>query len=165
MCVVDNSAELSGTCRRFCDPANPQLCEPQQTCKTFFELLPGVLNVPMCMDKCDPLLQDCVDNSWLCIPDSTTLAGQSGFICVPPPPQSPQLIFDGCALANDCQAGLVCLTADRVPNCGGIACCSAYCALDEGDQTCIDLHPDMRCVDWMSPDPEWQNVGACALPQ
>lgn len=164
MCVVDNSEELVGICRRFCDPANPQLCEPGQTCKTFFELLPGVLNVPMCMDKCDPLLQDCVQPNWHCIPDSTTLAGQSGFICVPPPPQSPQMLFEGCALANDCAAGLVCLTADRVPGCTGIACCSAYCALDEGDTTCTDLDPDMACVDWMSPDPEWVNVGACAIP-
>jgi hypothetical protein len=165
MCVVDDTESLSGTCRRFCNPGDLSECMDGQTCKTFFELLPTVLNVPMCMDKCDPLLQDCVQNGWLCIPDSTTLAGQSGFICVPPPPQTPKMLFDGCALANDCAAGLVCLTADRVPGCNGIACCSAYCSLAEGDQTCTDLDPDMRCVDWMSADPEWQDVGACALPQ
>jgi hypothetical protein len=165
MCVIDNPESLAGVCRRFCDPGDPSACPDTQTCKTFFELLPGVLTVPMCMEKCDPLLQDCVQSGWQCIPDSPTPAGQSGFICVPPPPDEPKMIFDGCALANQCAPGLVCLTPDRVPDCASIACCSAYCSLSEGNAPCQDLHPDMQCVDWMSPDPEWEDVGACAIPQ
>jgi hypothetical protein len=165
MCVVDNPESLSGVCRRFCDPGDLTDCPDTQTCKTFFELLPGVLTVPMCMDKCDPLLQDCVQSGWHCIPDSPTPAGQSGFICTPPPPDEPNQIFDGCALANQCEAGLVCLTPDRVPGCESVACCSAYCSLSEGDAPCQALDPNMQCVDWMSPDPDWEDVGACAIPQ
>lgn len=165
MCVIDNSETLAGVCRRFCDPELLDDCPDSTTCKTFFELLPSTPTVPMCMDKCDPLLQDCVQDGWFCIPDSPSLSGQSGFICVPPPPQESKMLFDGCALANDCAPGLVCLNASRVPNCDSVACCSAYCSIAEGDTTCQDLHPDMQCVDWMSPNPEWSDVGACAIPQ
>jgi hypothetical protein len=165
MCVIDEHEALSGTCRRFCNPGamGPE-CTDQQTCKTFFELLPMALNVPMCMERCDPLLQDCVQSGWLCIPDSPTLAGQSGFICVPPPPDPPHTLFQGCGLANECEPGLVCISASRVPDCPGIGCCSAYCSNADGDDPCIMLHPDLRCVDWMSPDPDWTDVGACAIP-
>jgi hypothetical protein len=163
MCVLDDPDNLSGVCRPFCNPSSPT-CGSDETCKAFFEALPAVPNVPMCMPKCDPLTQDCVQSSWKCIPDTPTPAGQSGFICVPPPPGNEKQLFDACALANDCAAGLVCLTADRVPNCEFNSCCSAFCSLSEGHSTCQDLHPDMQCIDWMSSDPQWQDVGACGVP-
>jgi hypothetical protein len=163
MCLLDDPDNLAGVCRPFCNPSNPA-CTPDETCKAFFEALPAVPNVPLCMPKCDPLAQDCEQGSWKCIPDTPTPAGQSGFICVPPPPGTDRLVFDACALANDCSAGLVCLTAERVPQCTFNSCCSAFCSLSEGDGVCQDLHPDMRCIDWMSPDPRWGDVGACAIP-
>lgn len=164
MCVLDDEESLVGLCRKFCDPAGDD-CNPDQTCKAFFELLLGVPNTPVCMDKCDPLVQDCSPPGWHCIPDTPTESGQSGFICSPPPPSSPKQLFEPCALANDCEAGLVCVTDDRVPDCTFAACCTAYCDLSEGDSVCTNLHPDMVCTDWMSPDPDWQGVGACTLPQ
>jgi hypothetical protein len=164
MCVLDNAEALTGKCREFCNPSSPN-CETTQTCKAFFETLPLVPNIPLCMAKCDPVVQDCPEAGWKCIPDSPTESGQSGFICVPQPPDSPNMLFEPCALANDCGAGLVCLTQDRVPGCTFSQCCSAYCSLSEGDTPCQDLHPDLACVDWMSPDPQWQDVGACAIPQ
>lgn len=163
LCVLDDVDTLGGQCRRFCQPGGSD-CTNDQTCKTFFELLPAVPNVPLCMDQCDPLLQDCALPTWLCIPDSPTQAGQSGFICVSPPPQPPHVALEPCALANDCSAGLVCLTADRIPDCGGNACCTAFCDLADGDASCQALHPDLVCVDWMAPDPKWEHVGACAIP-
>jgi hypothetical protein len=163
MCVLDDPENLSGVCRPFCNPSNPG-CSADETCKAFFEALPAVPNIPMCMPKCDPLRQDCVQPSWKCIPDTPTPAGQSGFICVPPPPSSEKQLFDACALANDCAAGLVCLTADRVPGCTFNSCCSAFCSLSDGHQTCQDLQSDMQCIDWMAPDPQWQDVGACGIP-
>ncbi len=163
MCVLDDEESLSGHCREFCNPAQSH-CDPDDTCKSFFELLVGVPTVPVCMDKCDPLLQNCSPPSWHCIPDTPTESGQSGFLCSPPPPGPPKGLFGTCALANDCEAGLVCITADRVPDCGFASCCSAFCSLSEGDSQCTALHPDLRCVDWMSPDPSWQDVGACAIP-
>jgi hypothetical protein len=163
MCVLDNPDNLGGVCRPFCNPSAPA-CAQNETCKAFFELLPTVPNVPMCMPKCDPLAQNCVHPTWKCIPDTPTPSGQSGFICSPPPPTPDKLLFDGCALANDCAAGLVCLTQDRVPGCTSFSCCSAYCSLSNGDGDCQALHPDMQCIDWMSPSPEWEDVGACGIP-
>ncbi len=164
MCVLDNEDSMSGLCRSFCDPAGSD-CDSDQTCKAFFELFAEVPNLPTCMDRCNPLQQDCSPSSWHCIPDSPTESGQSGFLCTPPPSTTPNGMFEPCALANQCEKGLVCVTDDRVPGCSFASCCTAFCDLDEGDSVCQDLHPDMECVDWMSPDPTWENVGACALPQ
>lgn len=163
MCVLDNPDDLRGQCREFCDPASNS-CGNDQTCKSFFELLPGVVTTPLCMDKCDPLTQDCSQEGWYCIPDTPTESGQSGFLCSPPPPTPPKTALEGCFLANDCEAGLVCIPQDRVPGCTALQCCTAYCSLEDGDSTCQEIDPDLSCVDWMSPDPTWTDVGACALP-
>ena len=163
MCVLDDPDNLGGVCRPFCNPSAPD-CSPDDTCKAFFEALPAVPNVPLCMPKCNPLLQNCAQGTWNCIPDSPTPSGQSGFICVPPPPGNEKQLFDACALANDCAPGLVCLTQDRVPGCTFSSCCSAFCDLSAGDADCRALHPDMVCIDWMSPSPEWSDVGACGIP-
>ncbi len=163
MCIVDNLETLSGVCRRFCDPAGGAACDPDDTCKPFFELVDSAPEVPLCMDKCDPLVQDCVQPGWLCLPDSPTVAGQSGFICTPPGPGTLNGPLTACGLANDCQEGLGCIVADRLPECDFTTCCSAFCSLAEGDGPCQDIDPDLSCIDWMSPDPDWQDVGICAL--
>jgi hypothetical protein len=165
MCVIDNPDSLEGLCRAFCDPGMPECDGGDGTCKSFFEVL-GTLTVPLCMDKCDPLTQDCSPPSWHCIPDTPTLSGQSGFICTPPPPQEPVPALDACGLANDCAQGLVCVVATRIPDgCGASGtCCTAFCSLSEGDVPCQDIDPQLVCVDWMSPDPTWSDVGVCALP-
>jgi hypothetical protein len=164
MCLVDNPEGLEGYCRPFCDPGIVSCNGGDGTCKPFFELLPESPTVPLCMDKCDPLLQDCSPSGWHCIPDSTTPAGQSGFLCVPPPPDEPLGAGETCGLANDCAQGLACVYASRLPDCDGLACCAFYCSLPEGDAPCVDIHPELACVDWMSPDPTWSEVGVCALP-
>ncbi|MEM6993387.1 MAG: hypothetical protein AAF721_22935 [Myxococcota bacterium] len=163
MCIVDDLDTLSGVCRRFCDPAGSALCDPDDTCKPFFELVEAAPEVPLCMDKCDPLVQDCVQPGWLCLPDSPTVAGQSGFICTPPGPGTLNGPLTACGLANDCQEGLGCIVADRLPECDFTTCCSAFCSLSEGDSPCQDIHPELACIDWMSPDPDWLDVGICAL--
>lgn len=164
MCVLDDIDTLGGQCRKFCQPGGND-CATDQTCKTFFELLPLVPTVPLCMDQCDPLVQDCELASWLCIPDSPTTAGQSGFICVSPPPQPPIGLLDECGFANDCEKGLVCVSASRLPNCSAAACCTAYCDNGEGDNSCTAIDPGLSCVDWMSPEPQWAHVGVCAIPE
>ncbi|MBC8069559.1 MAG: hypothetical protein IAG13_14575 [Deltaproteobacteria bacterium] len=163
-CVLDDPDTLSGQCRPYCNPSGND-CPPDETCKSFFELLGDVPTVPLCMEQCDPLVQDCDVPNWLCIPDSPTTAGQSGFICVSPPPGDPVGVLEPCALANQCEAGLVCVTGDRVPECNFISCCTSYCSLAEGDAGCQAVHPELRCVDWMAPDPTWVDVGVCALPE
>ena len=165
MCLIDDIETLEGTCRAFCDPDSPGCDDGQGTCKSFFELIPGAFTVPLCMDRCDPLLQDCSPSSWHCIPDTPTQSGQSGFICVPPPPDEALGQFDPCGLANDCEKGLACIFGGSVPSCEGeFACCTAYCSLSDGDAPCQAIDPAMVCVDWMSPDPDWTDVGVCGLP-
>lgn len=165
MCLVDTPDSLEGYCRAFCDPGQPSCNAGEGTCKSFFELIPGSITVPLCMDRCDPLLQDCSPGSWHCIPDSPTPSGQSGFICVPPPPEDPLGPGEACGLANDCERGLVCVPGSRVPGCKDVlSCCTGYCSLSEGDAPCQAIDPVMVCVDWMSPDPDWSDVGVCALP-
>ena len=164
MCLVDDPETLEGFCRAFCNPDSSTCNDGQGTCKPFFEVL-GTFTVPLCMDRCDPLLQDCSPSSWHCIPDTVTQAGQSGFICVPPPPMQPLGQFDPCALANDCEKGLACIFGGNVATCEGqFACCTAYCSLSEGDAPCQAIDPSMVCVDWMSADPDWSDVGVCGLP-
>lgn len=163
-CVLDDPETLKGQCRPYCNPGGND-CPPDQTCKSFFELLPDEIpTVPLCMDQCDPLVQDCVVPNWLCIPDSPTESGQSGFICVSPPPGNPVGLFEACALANQCEPGLVCVTGDRVPGCTFMSCCTSYCSNADGDAPCQALDSSLACVDWMSPDPTWVDVGVCALP-
>lgn len=166
MCLVDQIDTLEGLCRPFCNPDETECNGGDGTCKSFFELIPNSLTVPLCMDKCDPLAQDCSPPSWHCIPDTPTPSGQSGFICVPPPPQEPAPPLDPCGLANDCDQGLVCVLASRVPDgCGAsLNCCTAYCSLSEGDAPCQAIDPQLTCVSWMAPDPTWSDVGVCAVP-
>jgi hypothetical protein len=164
-CVLDDPDMLRGYCRAYCQPGTNS-CPPDQTCKSFFELLPDdIPTVPLCMDQCDPLVQDCIVPNWLCIPDSPTESGQSGFICVSPPPSAPVGLFDACALANQCEAGLACIPGDKVPGCTFMSCCTSYCSLSEGDTPCVALDGSLGCVDWMSPDPTWSDVGVCAIPE
>ncbi len=162
-CVVDVPDQLEGECRPYCSPGGND-CQPDETCKTFFELVPDAANVPLCMRQCDPLVQDCQTPNWRCIPDSPSQAGQSGFICVSPPAGPPVGQFGACALANQCEPGLVCISAERVPGCNFLSCCTPYCSLSEGDGACTALDPSLQCVDWMAPDPTWADVGACAIP-
>lgn len=164
MCLVDNVDSLEGYCRAFCDPGSAACNDGEGTCKPFFEFL-GSFTVPLCMDRCDPLLQDCSPSGWHCIPDTVTSSGQSGFICVPPPPQEPLGQFEPCALANDCEQGLACIAGGNVATCEGqFACCTGYCSVSEGDGPCQAINPSLVCADWMAPDPDWADVGVCALP-
>lgn len=160
-CLLDDEESLQGYCHRLCDPMGDS-CEPNQICQVFFTSFGRVLDVPLCMDHCDPLLQDCDAQNWNCHPDNPTDQGQSGFICLPPPPQTTAPL-EQCSLSNDCEGGSVCVPGDRVPGCRSPYCCTLYCSLSEPDN-CAELDPSATCVDWMSPDPRWDDVGACGLP-
>lgn len=162
-CVLEQSDALGGFCHKFCDPGDESTCDADETCKPFFEMIEDAPEVPICMDKCDPLTQDCQRPGWSCLPDSPTTAGQSGFICTPPPPQNPGQQGDTCALANDCDIGLTCVPSSRLPECGFLFCCTQFCDLTEADP-CPAIDPALECVDWMAPDPQWQDVGVCAIP-
>lgn len=167
MCVMDRPDTLQGFCHTFCDTTDPE-CGPDERCKSFFEQLESVPNVPLCMQECDPLIQDCERPGWSCLPDVLTSAGRSGFICNPPPPGNPYGLGEACLLGNDCEIGLLCISGDRVPGCESLNCCTTYCSnseAEQGNDPCPAIDPAAVCVDWESPDPQWTDVGVCASPR
>jgi hypothetical protein len=109
---------------------------------------------PECGVACDPLIQDCseghgcyaFEDAFACL---GTLGGSFG---------------DTCDQPNACDAGLVCVAAARVPDCGGAQCCTSFCDLSN-PATCTA--PGQSCVAWFDPGPApagLENVGICALP-
>ena len=116
--------------------------------------------VPLCMARCDPLLQDCATHNrpgWSCLPEGA-LAPE--FLCMPPP-ESPKLEGESCLLANDCEVGLACVPGSEVVGCEDLFfCCTRYCDLTEQD-TCDNGN---ECIDLESGVPGLENVGVCASP-
>lgn len=161
MCVVDSLDDLEGYCQVFCEAGNADSCPPEEICKAFFEMIEQAETVPLCMARCDPLVQDCAAKGrpgWSCLPEG---ALSPSFLCMPPASSSPKLEYDSCLLANDCAVGLACVPASEVLGCTGLFnCCTRYCDVTEPDacemgNACIDLDSDV---------PGLENVGVCADP-
>ena len=161
MCVVDASTDLEGYCQVFCDSSNPDSCVPEEVCKPFFEMLTGAQIVPLCMSRCDPLLQDCQSKGrpgWTCLPEG---ALSPSFLCMPPA-ESPKAEYEPCFLANSCAIGLACVPASEVLGCTGLfSCCTRYCDLSDPESGCTMGN---ECVDLESDVPGLENVGICATP-
>ncbi|NVB42937.1 hypothetical protein G6O69_34265 [Pseudenhygromyxa sp. WMMC2535] len=165
LCVIDDVDGLEGFCQTYCEPGNSDSCPPNEICKAFFEMIEAAETVPVCMARCDPLLQDCESYGrpgWSCLPEGSL---SPSFLCMPPA-EDPSLEGQSCLLQNDCEVGLTCIPASSVdqeyyPECGSaIFCCSRYCDLTEpnicgGSHICVDLESDV---------PGLENVGICALP-
>lgn len=164
MCL-DIDGDGKGTCQAFCggDPMNP-VCEPDETCFIYFS------GVPFCFPQCDPLVQDCTPGEG-CYPDDSD-AGGTGFICMPT--VGAGKIGDACWLLSNCNPGLLCVSADFLPQetCSsfpGAGCCSALCDINE-PETCEDVvGPGVECVPWyyagqQPPSANLADVGACVIP-
>ena len=164
VCILEFPDSLQGYCHMACDPNDEETCAPSETCKPFFEFFEDAPTVPLCVDKCDPLTQDCQRPGWTCVPDSPSAAGMSGFVCNPPPPQDPAGQGEPCTLSNACEIGLVCLPSENLTECSWLFCCTQFCDITDTDP-CPAIDPALQCVDWMSADPQWQDVGACVLPE
>ncbi len=165
LCVIDEFDGLDGYCQAFCEPGNPEGCPPNEICKAFFEMIESVVTVPVCMARCDPLLQDCASfgrPGWSCLPEG---ASSPSFLCMPPVP-NPRLEGEPCLLQNDCSVGLSCIPVSSIDQqlytaCdNAFFCCSPYCDVSEAN-TCGGTHV---CVDLESDVPGLENVGICALP-
>lgn len=152
--VIEENGEFVGICHAFCqgNPDEPE-CPPMSECQIASE---GAIN--LCIPICDPIAQDCgaglachwTGTSFNClfaVQDTVPLGQPCGFI-------------------NDCAPGAACLPAEVIPNCGGSACCGAYCDLNLGDEQCAAL-PGTTCVPFF-PEPEapagYEHIGVCILP-
>jgi hypothetical protein len=162
MCVIDDIDSLEGYCHVFCEAGDTESCPPEEICKPFFEMIEAAETVPLCMARCDPLLQDCASKDrpgWSCLPEG---ALSPSFLCMPPAPGGAKLEYESCILQNDCEVGLACVPASEVLGCTGLFnCCTRYCDVTEQPSACAMGN---ECIDLDSDVPGLENVGVCADP-
>jgi hypothetical protein len=155
---VDDTGQ--GECIEFCrGTADAPTCPPMHQCTISSA---GVVSV--CVQQCDPLLQDCpgnfacypVNDGYTCAQDGSGRTGSHG---------------DPCDAVTDCDPGLFCIDPDAHSTCNGaFGCCSTVCDLSDpmADATCAALDPAQSCQSWyflpgMAPR-GYEDVGVCALP-
>ncbi|MEX1367431.1 MAG: ribulose phosphate epimerase [Nannocystaceae bacterium] len=161
MCWDVDPATLEGTCVAMCtgEESNP-ICEDRNsTCQTSSGGLPAV-----CVPQCNPLDPDCADGQ-ACYPFGET------FTCTVDASGDMGVAGDPCEFFNVCDPGLVCASAEVVPDCmSGVGCCSPFCSLDDPMPPCL---PEQVCTPWYDlfyepgkylPPPGYESVGLCVLP-
>lgn len=153
LCMFTDQAGMGGICIEFCDVA--MSCPMTgAACEIYNE---GVL--PICLPACDPLIQDCPEGQ-------ACYQGAAGFACfknVAPPDKGGQ--GSECKSVNICQGGYHCADAALLPDCAGEGCCTAFCAVSEGDANCPD---GLMCLPFFAedePPPEYADVGICSIMQ
>lgn len=152
---------LEGHCEDFCTGSadNPICDDPNEFCP-----IAGDGVIVLCIERCDPLAQDCaLDNEvcypihgdWGCAPDASGRMGAYG---------------DPCRYINGCDEGHVCLGAAAFTSCAGaVGCCSLVCDTSDeaSDAMCAALDPGQSCESWYSPrnaPAGYELLGVCALP-
>jgi hypothetical protein len=140
-----------GTCTAFCEgsPDDP-LCEPGFGCSIANN---GSINI--CLQECDPLLQDCEGEN-VCFYDFS-----GNFVCAFGADMIPT--GEPCGFINDCAPGNVCLDATTLPSCNGASCCGAFCDLTDpacatGGTACTAFFEEGTAP------PGYESVGVCIVP-
>ena len=164
MCWDVNPEDNTGTCIALCtgDASNPLCEDPDTTC---VQANGGALNI--CLDTCQPLLQDCADGQ-ACYPVD------DGFTCAPNAAPD-ALPYDACEFLNVCPAAHFCANPEIVPSglCdpGSLGCCSPFCDYGVveagGEDTCLTDSDTWECQPWFEEGeapPAFTDVGLCALP-
>ncbi|WP_244923949.1 ribulose phosphate epimerase [Enhygromyxa salina] len=149
--VGDVDGEAIGTCTAFCTgTADDPSCPIGSSCSISCD---GSLSV--CNLNCDPLLQDCLGTGcyWANV----------GFQCVFTTSNLQE--GEACGFINDCTPGLICVSAEVVPNCEGSACCAAFCSLSVGAGGCAI--PGTECLPFFEAGmalPGYEDIGICMVP-
>jgi hypothetical protein len=159
MCWNVDPLTNEGTCAAMCSGslANPSCPGDGTQCMIAYD---GV--VVLCLDTCDPLLQDCVaiaecvpvDDQFFCVPDQSGAAGLPG---------------DGCHEIDLCDPGLFCAVPEAVPGCADLGCCAEFCdlALPDPDTQCSSNADGVQCLPWYDEGAApagYELLGACVLP-
>jgi hypothetical protein len=140
-----------GTCTPFCEgtPDDP-ICDPGFGCSIANN---GSIN--LCLQQCDPLLQDCEGEN-ICFYDFS-----GNFVCAFGAGDIPT--GEPCGYINDCSAGNVCLDAGALPNCNGASCCGAFCDLT--DPACATMGTECTAFfEEGTAPPGYESVGVCIIP-
>ena len=154
---VDADSGL-GYCVAFCEgsPDSPTCSNPDNLCSIYND---GVL--PLCLPKCDPLLQDCPTDRDVCVNSADGIE----FVCVLDASGEAGVYGDPCEFVNVCDAGLFCAAPANVPGCASTGCCSPFCDMTDMGATCPDGMQE--CVAWYAEGeapPGREDVGFCGIP-
>jgi hypothetical protein len=113
-----------------------------------------------CIEKCDPLVQDC--------PEGEACAFVDGYIagCFLDVSGDEGSLFDHCYASFLCDPGLVCLDTLSAKECeaNDQGCCSPFCDLDKPG-ACPGV--GQECVAYFDPDdipPGYEKLGVCSVP-
>lgn len=153
-CLLTDDDGLGGACVEFCDD--------QMGCSSANAICSVYNNgsLPLCLDRCDPLVQDCPDGQ------GCFQGPAQDFICfkvsADPGEGGPG---QDCAFVNQCQAGNLCLAPDAVQGCdpGNSGCCSPICEISGGGSECGNMESCTPVFDPPVP-PGYADVGVCSLP-
>ena len=141
-----------GTCRPFCMGTwDAPTCPEGDKC-----LISGDGTIVLCVDLCDPLLQDCNEglgcyfngNDFECAPETQDIE-----------PGQP------CGFLNDCATPQMCVDQSYIPGCEGASCCTPYCDLGGGPDQC-DAVPGTSCTPFWEPGqelPGYEELGICIM--
>jgi hypothetical protein len=117
----------------------------------------------LCLPTCDPLAPVCRESE-VCVP----APGGDAFMCAIDASGEEGQYLDPCEYVNACDPGLMCASADTVPNCpGSVGCCTPFCNPEAADPGCPDTDLGMECVPFFEDDyqaPCSGPVGVCTLP-
>lgn len=158
MCWGVDPTTNMGVCNAMCTGSQAEpMCPTGSFCSITNN---GVLI--LCLDGCDPLLQDCEGDN-LCI----LAASEMGFICVlDASTEGEGNPGDACEFGNVCQAGNTCIDGTLIPDCTTDYCCTEYCDIDQAN-SCAQMADGSQCVAiWEEGEgpPDWGHVGRCQLP-
>ncbi|MEZ4448263.1 MAG: hypothetical protein R3B09_02205 [Nannocystaceae bacterium] len=160
MCWNVDPETNEGSCIALCqgneekcsyDPLS--CCPPGSACT-----IPAGGNLILCLQTCDPIVQDCdnpyevcypVNDSFQCAPDDSGVMGAIG---------------DPCEFINGCDPGTYCGPPEDYPGCDANAagCCIPFCSLK--DPGCV---MGTECQPWYDPmnvPPGYEDLGSCVIP-
>lgn len=156
MCWNVDPVTLEGVCLSLCigELDNPTCADADAVCVLASDGLPA-----LCLPTCDPLLPDCGPDE-VCTP-----LGDDEFVCVSEEPGSMGGPGESCEAIAACEAGLLCLVPEVVPDCpSDVGCCTPLCDLDDPMPPCL---VGQSCEPYYEPGtaPEgFEHIGFCTLP-
>ena len=156
MICWDTDAEGIGYCVAFCAGSlEAPTCEQGASCVVGRSL-------SICLESCDPLIQNCPLDEDLCIPSDQI------FVCVLDASGDEGQVNDPCMLVNACDKGLYCIDPANGVECDQTAmgCCQPFCDLEVMNPDAACTGDGQTCVPWFeagTAPPGHEFLGICAI--